>query len=112
MEDTIKIVCPHCGHEYLPVEIFIPEEFFGRPTEVIRDPAGRIDFFLGKGMNLNETYICDSCGTNLRITAKMSFDVEPINGEDDEDYETKIERPTKLKLDEVDLFDTDTREAE
>lgn len=113
MENTIKIVCPVCGAEYLPVEIFIPDDFFGRPDEVIRDPADRIEFFLGRGMNLTETYICDSCGSNMRVNAKLSFDVDVIpKDEDEEDYETKIERPKRLKLDEVELFDTNTRETE
>ena len=112
MEDTIKIVCPICGAEYLPSEIYIPDEFFGKPTEVIRDPADRIEFFLGKGMNLDEEYICDSCGANMRISAKLSFvvDTEPV--EDDDEYVTTFERPKKIKLDEVDLFDMDSGETE
>lgn len=111
MEETVKIVCPICGAEYLPVEIFIPEEFFGKPDEVIRDPADKIEFFLGKGMNLNEEYICDSCGTNMRITARLSFDVDTDQVDEDE-YVTTFEKPKKIKLDEVELFDTDTGEEE
>jgi uncharacterized OB-fold protein len=26
-----KIVCPKCGREYLPVEIYYPNSFFGKP---------------------------------------------------------------------------------
>ena len=110
MEDTVKISCPVCGAEYLPVEIFIPEDFFGRPEEVIRDPADKIEFFLGRGMNFKEEYICDSCGAKMRITAKLSFDVDtdPV---DEDEYVTTFERPKRIKLDEVELFDTDTGET-
>lgn len=111
MEDTVKIVCPICGEELLPAEVYIPEEFFGRPGEVIRDPAGKIEFFLGKGMNLDEEYICDGCGANMRIHANLSFSVNTDPVEDDE-YVTTFEKPSKLKLDEVDLFDNDTGETE
>lgn len=111
MEDTIKIVCPICGAEYLPSEIYIPAEFFGRPTEVIRDPADKIEFFLGHGMNLEEEYICDGCGAKMRIKANLSFTVDTEPVEEDE-YVTTFERPKKIKLDEVDLFDMDSGEAE
>lgn len=110
MEDTIKIVCPTCGEELLPSEVYIPEDFFGRPTEVIRDAAGKIEFFLGKGMNLEEEYICDGCGAKMRIKANLSFtvDTDPV---DEDDYVTTFERPKKIKLEEMDLFDTDTGET-
>ena len=25
------IICPHCGTEYLPAEIYYPKHFFGNP---------------------------------------------------------------------------------
>ena len=37
------IKCPHCGREYLPVEIFYPASFFGKPTTVYRDEQGKIE---------------------------------------------------------------------
>ena len=111
MEESVKIVCPICGEEYLPVEIFIPDDFFGRPDEVVRDPAGKIEFFLGRGMNLNEEYICDGCGAKMRIKANISFTVDTDPVEEDE-YVTSFERPKKIRLKETDLFDTDSGEEE
>ena len=111
MEETVKIVCPICGAEYLPMEIFMPEEFFGRPDEVIRDPADKIEFFIGKGMNLNEEYVCDVCGATMRVKAKLSFEVSTDPVEEDE-YVTTFERPKKIQLSEEDLFDMDSRETE
>ena len=111
MEDTIKIVCPICGEELLPAEVYIPDEFFGRPTEVIRDAAGKIEFFLGKPMGLEEEYVCDGCGAKMRIKANLSFtvDTDPV---DEEDYVTVLNRPKKIKLSEENLFDMDSGTAE
>ena len=30
-EKLEKIICPKCGREYLPAEIYYPNFFFGRP---------------------------------------------------------------------------------
>ena len=38
--NTIK--CPHCGTKYLAGEIYIPQNFIGRPYEVYKDDKGEI----------------------------------------------------------------------
>ena len=30
----IVITCPHCGREYLPAEIYVPDAFFGKPSDI------------------------------------------------------------------------------
>ena len=57
-----KIKCPDCGAEYLPAEIFYPDEFFGKPNSIEKDVYGKLLFFNGNDMNLTETYRCDYCG--------------------------------------------------
>ena len=47
------IKCPHCGREYLPVEIFYPTSFFGKPTNVYRDEQGKIENISGDDMYCN-----------------------------------------------------------
>ena len=42
MNDIEVIKCPVCGREYLPVEIFVPNAFFGEPDVVKRDTEGNI----------------------------------------------------------------------
>ena len=105
MENMPRIVCPVCGEVYMPAEIYIPKEFFGNPKDVIRTTSGKIDFFTGTDMNLDEEYICENCGTPLNIHAKVSFVVETdslLNF--NKDYTTKVELPKKLELEETSLF--------
>ena len=37
--NDIVIKCPYCNAEYLPSEIIFPKEFFGTPSEILKDPA-------------------------------------------------------------------------
>jgi len=97
------IVCPVCGQTYVPSEVFIPESFFGDQKEVIKDNQGKVEFYTGDDMDLEEEYICDGCGTKLKIIADLSFDVIPEDKFDDE-YTVEINKPAKLKLRETDLF--------
>jgi hypothetical protein len=100
-----RIVCPVCGQTYMPSEIYIPNEFFGDPKDIIKTDAGKIDFFTGSDMDLDEEFVCDNCGTPLTIHAKLSFDVETeslLNF--NEDYVTEVELPKKLELEETSLF--------
>ena len=68
-----KIKCPHCGREYLAAEIFMPNSLLGKPYDIIRDDTGKITNYLGKDMDLRETYICDSCETPFRVNANIKF---------------------------------------
>lgn len=106
MKDTPKIVCPVCGSEYLPVEVFIPDDFFGKPVEIMRNEAGKIDFVLGEGMNLTETYVCDNCNTQLKINTEISFNTEVDTKETfEEEYVSSFTKPKKIHLEEIDLFE-------
>ena len=44
-KNTIR--CPHCGCEYLPAEIYLPNDFLGYPTNIIKDEKGEILGLLG-----------------------------------------------------------------
>lgn len=72
----IVIKCPECGAEYLPAEIFYPKDFFGNPSSISKDRLGKIQFFAGKNMNLQETYICDYCKRKMTVTADIQFHVQ------------------------------------
>lgn len=68
------IKCPVCGAEYLPAEIYIPDAFFGRPTDIEKDHiTGAIRTYFGSAMDRNENYTCDYCNTPFSITAKINF---------------------------------------
>lgn len=103
--DLVVIQCPCCGQQYMPGEIFMPKAFFGNQKEIIRKSDGTIDFYVGDDPDLNETYICDTCGSKLNIHANLSFDVEVGEEKEfDEEYVTEINKPAKIKLEETELF--------
>lgn len=101
MKDIPVIKCPICGAEYMPSEVFIPESFFGKQTEVIRNPDGTMNFYIGDDMDLVEEFICETCSSKLKINANLSFNVTCVDDTFDEEYEEAI---NKVKLDEVDIF--------
>ena len=70
-----RIVCPHCGREYMPAEIFMPEDLLGKPMEVIRNEAGHIEFYLGDSPDFVETYVCDECNTEFKVEANLTLTV-------------------------------------
>jgi DNA-directed RNA polymerase subunit RPC12/RpoP len=104
-KDLILITCPVCGQQYLPSEIFFPDDLLGKPTEIVKDDSGRVEFFLGDEPNLTEDYVCDNCGSRLKINANISYKVDLVPNEFEEEYVTTFKRPKKLKLEESSLFD-------
>ena len=70
-ETVIK--CPCCGYEYLPAEIYVPSNFFGKPEDIERDFQGKVDIYNGTSMDLTEEYICDNCGNAFEIFADVKF---------------------------------------
>lgn len=69
----ITIKCPECGAEYLPAEIYYPNDFFGSPANISKDKLGKIQFFTGKSMTTQETYVCDYCKRKMTVTATITF---------------------------------------
>ena len=104
MKDIPKVICPICGQEYLPSEIFNPDAVFGKQRDITKSDSGEIRFYLGDDPDLEEEFICDNCNTKLKINMIMTFNVEPFKEENFEDYSTKIDKPKKIKLDENELF--------
>lgn len=82
--DIIK--CPCCGAEYLPGEIYLPKDFLGQPKYVEKTYLdGKIMYYGGNSMNLEEHYVCDRCNTAFKVTAKVQFSTqeEKVNFNDD-----------------------------
>ena len=94
------IYCPNCGAEYLPAEIYLPNEFLGKPSHIEKNFEGKIIDFCDNTMNLCETYICDKCDTKFKISARVNFKTEAMPNESfNKDYVTEI--PKKITLNEV-----------
>jgi len=90
MDDKIVIKCPHCGREYLPCEIYYPDDLLGSAKNIIRD-GKTIIYFDGNNMNLKESYICDECGKSFDVEAKITFETTKDEKYDfDDDYSTSL----------------------
>lgn len=83
------IKCPHCGREYLPCEIYYPDEFLGNAKNVVVDNKCII-YFDGQDMNLEEEYVCDDCGKSFRVKAKVSFETTANEYDFDDDYVSEL----------------------
>lgn len=78
------IYCPKCNCQYLPGEIFDPKYFLGQPTEIIRNTLGEILGYEGIEMTPNETFVCEECGHEFEVEAKINFSIVGSNKERDE----------------------------
>lgn len=96
------IICPHCGTEYLPAEIYYPKHFFGNPQNIEKLNNGKIEHFDGKSMDLEEIYQCDACNLKFKATAKISFKTSEISK-----YDTSKAYVTSLFEEKLTLFEGD-----
>lgn len=97
----IVVKCPKCDAEYLPAEIYVPQAFFGNPKDIVKFNNGQVDdFYSGKDMDLNESYVCDYCNTKFYVKAYIKFNTSINNAEDfSNDTVTKLHK-AKLFLNE------------
>lgn len=91
------IVCPCCGAEYLPAEIYVSNSYIGTPKHIIKNDEGKILTFDGETMNTSETYQCDYCNSKFIINAKTTFLTE-IKTSKDFDTEFVSKRYQKIDL--------------
>ena len=55
------IICPNCGAEYLPAEIFLPDSFLGRPGVVDKTISALRKFSFAKGLLPSPRYSAFKC---------------------------------------------------
>lgn len=98
MKSQELIYCPYCGYEYVPAEIFIPNEVFGHPTFIRRTDKGHIETIAGKKMDLEETYKCDNCDTTFKVKMNINFtsQIDTVN-DFKHNYTTKLKSNISLK---------------
>ena len=102
MEFKEIIECPYCHTQYLPGEIYFPVQFLGRPTNIIRDDDGKIEFASGEQMDLTETFTCEHCGCSFAVKGNISFKTTKLFDESEEDFTIELE--TRNTMAKVDLF--------
>lgn len=81
-DDRLIIKCPHCGAEYMPSEIFYPEDLLPNSEIVTKDDKGRIIAQAGSPMNLEEDFVCEYCNHAFTAKADFSFSSEKNEGHD------------------------------
>lgn len=81
-----KVVCPHCGAEYLPQEIFILTMF--NDNNIIKDEEGKL--LTEVTYDTHESYICDYC--NKTFYADMNIDFT-TDAKLVKEYVTKLHKP-------------------
>lgn len=86
-----KIICPNCGAEYLPCEIFIPDVFIGKSYHVDRDKDGKIITFDGEAPDVKESFQCYRCGRKFNVDTEINFKTSFENFS--ATYTTKIKKP-------------------
>lgn len=95
----VRIKCPICGTEYLPGEIFIPNNFLGQPKEIERDLDGKIITYNGIEQNLEEQFYCEKCGKKFKVNATIDYNIEEIKPESTEYVSNKYNDRLFLKED-------------
>jgi hypothetical protein len=74
---TAVIKCPHCGAEYLPGEIYMPNSIIGQPDEVVKDSLGKIiyeDYSTpDREPSLTESFTCEYCEKPFVIEAIVTY---------------------------------------
>ena len=85
-----KIKCPNCGAEYLPSEIFYPNDFLGKPNHIYKTVDGEILDIDGPAQKFNEEFICDYCNKPLNICVEHSYNVTVNIAKDLDDFVTPL----------------------
>lgn len=87
----LTIKCPHCDYEYLPGEIYFPDQFLGQPKDIERTIDGKIAIYDGIEQNLTELYYCEKCNKPFKVKANINFETEKaIEWDLDEEYSSPL----------------------
>ena len=89
----LTIKCPNCRYEYLPGEIFMPNNFLGQPRYVHRDERGNILEFMGIEQNAQESFVCENCDKLFNIECEFNF---KVSYNEDEDFSKLYETPREI----------------
>ena len=85
------IVCPACGREYTPGEIYLPKHFLGQHKNIERDSRGRItDIYGGIFQDTSEIYTCDKCGITFSVKADITYKTEQLSKRQINEYKQRL----------------------
>ena len=98
-----KIICPYCGAEYLPQELYIPSDFLPKMEDVVKDDEGKIVAGYSRPLNTHEEYTCDYCGHRFQVEAKVEFSAtESVEHDFNFEYKTPLYPEGRIELREND----------
>ena len=98
---TNIIKCPYCETEYLPGEIYIPNNLVGQPKDISRTIEGKIDTAYGINPDYIEFYTCDKCNNTFKVNCKLTFHTsKDVKKNIDDEYRTNIYSADRLILKE------------
>lgn len=84
---TSIIHCPHCGAQYLPGEIYMPNSLIGQPDEVVKDSFGKIlyeDYYTEmREPDMVEHFVCEYCEKPFIIEATVTYKTKEEAPEND-----------------------------
>lgn len=72
--------CPHCGAEFLPGEIFYPDNVIGYSMNIIRDPLNKIiyeEYKEGREPFAEEEFWCPFCDKPFIAEVELKFSTRP-----------------------------------
>lgn len=78
------IKCPYCGFEYHPSEVFMPDDFTGRPDNLVKDPLGKIlyvDYQTNYEPNPEEHFVCENCDRTFVVDCSITYKVRKESAE-------------------------------
>lgn len=92
MKEEFDIIrCPHCDAEYLPSEIFYPNDFLGKPSDIEKTSTGEIlCAYGGTSQKFAEEFVCEYCNKPLIITTKHSYNVAVNLKKDNDAFTTPL----------------------
>lgn len=100
-EEKLIIKCPYCGAEYIPSELYYPEDFLPNVKDMVKDENENIIAYTGNIMNLVEEYTCDKCGHTFKVIAEIKFKTEKCPQHDfDFEHEVKVYDRERTELSE------------
>lgn len=84
MQPKKVIKCPHCGWEYLPGEIFYPDNAIGQPVNIVRDSLGHIiyeEYLENKEPLAEEEFWCEHCEKPFVAEIELTVKAKPQTAE-------------------------------
>lgn len=101
METKGIIKCPYCGAEYMPSEVYFPEDLLDGAFDITKSESGKIEHTLGEMPKYEEEYTCDYCNHTFKVECHMGFVTDKCDIHDfGNDYKSPVFNEDRMELKE------------